>query len=149
MKASCYVISGCTVSKPGLILSEAGIRSCSHCYKLCMWMLALISIVHPVIAIHSQMTKLSTNLTHRPIWSNPTRTRLTLLEMIERMKLWRLTTETSTTSTSSIVKISSASSSIVVLIKTITIRLLISWCSQGKNRIFNLYTFIEKLFFCI
>ena len=87
VKAGCYMISGCTVSKPGLILSEAGIRRCSHCCKLCRWILAFISIVHPVIVIHSQMTKPSTNLTHRPIRSNPTRTRLTLLKMIEMMKL--------------------------------------------------------------
>ena len=87
IETSCYMISGCTVSKPRLILSEVGIGSCGHCYKLCRWMLALIGIIHLVIAVNSKMTKFSTNLAYRSILSSTTRIRLTLLEMIEGTEL--------------------------------------------------------------
>ena len=55
IKACSHMISGCTVSKPRLILSDASVRCCCHCCKFCRRMLALICIVHMMIAINGEV----------------------------------------------------------------------------------------------
>ena len=50
-KAGCDMVCGNTVSKPGLVLNEAGIGSNDHCCKFGRWMLLLIGIVHPMVTI--------------------------------------------------------------------------------------------------
>ena len=46
------MVYGYTISKPRLLPSKTSIRGYCHCNKFYGWMLSLIGIIHPVIAIN-------------------------------------------------------------------------------------------------
>ena len=144
------MICGCIVSKLGLFLSKTCTWGSSHSNKFCRWILSMISIVHPMIAINCQMSTFTTDLASRPLWFSTTK--LILWELIELI-LWSV--RVSSSLTSSIVVVASAPSSIVVrLIVGLIIAIIVVWPWVGrschsKDRIFNFQTFIQGLFFCI
>ena len=63
------VVCGSCVSEPcfcGLCMLKIGCTG--HCSKFCGWILALISKIHPMIAVNSIVPHLPTDLASRPLW---------------------------------------------------------------------------------
>ena len=56
------------ISKPSIIiaLSDVEVGSICHCVQLSRWIFALVSKIHPMVAIYSIITNLSTDLTDWP-----------------------------------------------------------------------------------